>query len=394
MRQQEPPRALVAHSFWGRGGAELAAFWMLEGMRRAGCAVTVLTRGGFDLDALGGISGLTLMPEDVEVIRTINPQLPGVGAIAHGAFIRKARQLAQSYDLRVTASGVLNWGAPAMHFISSVTWNDALAERFGAENAPGARSPIRRALWGVGGQVAGCPPAQGGAKDLFVANSAWTRDVSRSFTPGECTVLAPPMPVTTSAKVAPKREDAVLVLGRVSPEKDVPAAIRIVEAARAAGRFLTLHVVGDIGQDGCGQTVQALARERSEWVTLHGALYGERKFELLARCRYGLSACRVEAFGIATIEMMAAGLVVIAPRSGAQGESIGEPALLWSDESEAVQILTALDSDPAYRAALSETLRARAHRFGPETFADSVALLARGFLESGATGAKTALESS
>ena len=364
---------------------------MLEGIRQAGFSVTVLTRGGFDLEALGRLSGLELKADDVEIVRTSNPLIPGVGALAHGAFIREARRIGREYDLRVSASGVLNWGAPAMHFISSVTWNDALAERFGAESAPSARTPIQRALWGASKRIAGCPPAQGDAKDLFVANSVWTRDVCAPFFQGKSVVLAPPLPFLPSIPEQ-EREEAVLVLGRISPEKDISATIRIVEAARVAGCSLTLHVLGAVGEDASGKEVREMARTHGDWIKLHGSLFGTAKSDLLARCRYGLSACRVEAFGIATIEMMAAGLVVIAPRSGAQGEAIGEPELLWTDESEATRILVTLGNDPARCAALSDELRIRADRFGPESFVEGVSRLANGFLEGGAIGAKSALD--
>ena len=131
-------------------------------------AVTVHTRGGFDLAALNDLAGTRIAPGAVTLrMAGVEDRLP-IGALAAGRFLRSLRGAGAGHDLCVSASGILPWGRPALHFLSSIDCDPRLAARRGHK---GRRSLKARLSDLVRRAAAGIPPAEGGG--LFVANSEW-----------------------------------------------------------------------------------------------------------------------------------------------------------------------------------------------------------------------------
>ena len=119
------------------------------------------------------------------------------------------------------------------------------------------------------------------------------------------------------------RKNEFLCLGRIAPEKNIERVIAILDQVRITGHAVRLHLAGGGEGGDYERQIQRLCDERREWVTFHGAVYGEAKKALLGRCRFGVSACDREAFGIATAEMAGAGIIPFVPQSGAQSEYRG-----------------------------------------------------------------------
>jgi len=371
------PKAIIAHPLWGRGGAEAAAMWIIEALLQD-FDVTVYTRGGFDLCALNEIAGLRLSPERIALRVANGANAWPLGALAHGAFLRSLEEVGSGFDLRVTASGVCHWGRSAIHFLSSVTWNDALAARFERRGDAGlARDALRR-LSGAISQAS----KRSLRGDLFIANSRWTARQSAPFCPGPLEVVPPAVPLLKPGSSWAARENGVLVLGRLSPEKRIETCIEIVEGLRAKGKPLILHIVGPEGGRNYAARIDDLRQARSDWIECLPLVVGAAKQDLLGRFRYGLSACEIEAFGIATAEMAAAGMVVFAPEDGAQGEILEDPRQRYRSVADAVERLSAvLDNEPLQHELHTSALGARG-RFAPPRFVEAVRALAKRFVGS------------
>jgi glycosyltransferase involved in cell wall biosynthesis len=367
------PRAIVAHSIWGRGGAEAAAMWTIAALT-ADFDVTVHCRAGFDLDELNQLAGTALAPEQVRLQIDHAANWMPLGALAHGTYVRGLARVGADYDLRVTASGVMGWGLPALHFISSAIWNDALAGRLDAPTAPARRS-LRQRISSVLIAAASGEGRRSLNQDVFVANSRWTREQSAPFCPGRLEVIHPAVPLPGPGLPWAEREDAVLVFGRLSPEKRIESCIRIVEAARNRGFRGRLVIAGPPGESGYAAHVAELCAARREWVELLPSQTAEGKAQLLGRMRYGLSACSIEAFGIATAEMSAAGMLVVVPSGCGQTEIVNDPGLHYETEAEAAERLLVLQTVPSLRAALKAATQVGA-RFSPEHYIDAVRKLA------------------
>jgi glycosyltransferase involved in cell wall biosynthesis len=274
----------------------------------------------------------------------------------------------------------MKWGLPALHFISSVTWSDSLAERLEAPTAPARRSLRQRISSALIAAVSG-EGGRGLEQDVFVANSHWTLQQSAPFCPGRLEVIYPAVPSQEPGLPWSEREDTVLVFGRLSPEKRIESCIQIVETARKLGLRARLVIAGPPGESGYAAHVAELCAARRDWVELLPAQNPEEKARLLGRMRYGLSACRIEAFGIATAEMAAAGMLVVVPSGCGQTEIVTDPRLHYDTEAVAAGRLLALQTDPALRAAMLADATAVRSRFSPERYLSAVRALALEFVD-------------
>lgn len=372
------PRAVVAHPFWGRGGAEASAMWTLSALVED-FDVTVYTRGGFDIGDLNRLARTDLRTDRIGLRRAPEKLALPVGALAAGAFLRSLSRIGAEFDLRVSASGILPWGRPAIHFISSIQWNDRLVAGLAGPSTrrPNLRTRLSKALIDFSSWHRRGP----GAGDVFVANSDWTRRQCGSVIPGSIHLIHPVIPDLPAGRPWVEREDSVLVFGRISPEKRIESCITILETARARGAPLRLVIAGPPGEDAYFTQIASLCQARRHWIELLPAQSGNEKTDLLGKVRYGLSACRIEAFGIATGEMAASGIVVIVPDGTGQCEIITDPSQKYRTEDEAALCLLALVHDPVLQFRKHEAARLTAEYFSAPRFMESVRHLCRDMLD-------------
>ncbi len=163
-----------------------------------------------------------------------------------------------------------------------------------------------------------------------------------------------------------EKEDYLLCLARISPEKGQHVAI---DVARAAGRRLVL--AGKIGEQPGEQAyfdTQVKPHIDGDRVVYIDNVSGTQKADVLARAAALLAPLQwPEPFGLAMVEAMASGTPCIAISRGAAPELIeqGRTGLLCADaEAMVAAVEAAADIDPADCAA-----RARA-RFSPSAMVD------------------------
>jgi len=287
-------------------------------------------------------------------------------------FVRHCRRLAPQYDLCITASRTLDWGRPAIHFLSDVAWNQPLQARFQTAEVTAQDGLLRGLCWKLGGVVAGKSTRDPTKHDIFVANSQWTARISSEYCKTQPVVIYPAVP--NGEPVAPwaERENSFVCLGRISPEKRIEEVIAIMDLVRTLGHPVRLHLVGGWDDPGYVRQIQQLCDARRDWIVFHGPMFGPAKPALLGSCRFGISACDREAFGIATAEMIKAGIVPFVPRAGAQHEIVQEEALIYQDVQDAAgKIDAVLRSEPRQQELHLRMLR-RAAAFNPEHFCDAV----------------------
>ncbi len=362
-------RILIGHGYWGRCGAEVAAMWLLQALGDE-FAVDLITRGGFDLDELNRCAGTQLTGAQVNLLRPPLPRLLAQmhgGALWHAVFLRYCRHIAPRYDLCITASRIIDWGVPALHFLSDVAWHAALRAQ---EPQPGWFTRDRWShAYSLMGQTLGGrsrrPPIR---HDHFVANSQWTAQLSAEFCTHQPVVIYPAVPAPAPHVPWQQRENDFLYLGRISPVKQLETVIAIMDGVRALGHTIRLHLIGGFDNTLYAQQIQALCQARGAWIVRHGAIYGAEKTAWLARSRYGISACEREAFGIATAEMIKAGMVPFVPCRGAQHEIVQEEALIYQDIPDAVRKINAVLHSTARQQTLQQAMLQHANAFTAEQF--------------------------
>jgi len=193
--------------------------------------------------------------------------------------------------------------------------------------------------------------------DAFVVPSAYAAgQLGRLGVPPERLHVIPHYVPETVERSSAAEGAYALVAGRLAAEKGVATAI---DAARIAR--VPLKVAGD----------GPLRAELPPGAELLGRVSAGELAELRAGAALALApSWSDETFGLAALEAMAAGLPVVASRTGALPETVGEENCVPRKDPEALAgAIAALWKDPARRGRMGASGIARAREeFGPERF--------------------------
>lgn len=361
-------RILIGHPYWGRAGAEIAAMWMLQALLQD-YQVDIVTRGGWDVEELNRVAGTSIQGDAIQVHYPPFSRWRHAGALWLGCFYRYCRKIAPQYDLCITASRVIDWGVPAVHFLSDVTWNLALQKTFASGEYLARQGFMRSIYWRLAEGIAGKSGRNPQLEDFFIANSRWTASWSGTYCRQELRVISPPVPGSFSNLTSwEQRENAFVCLGRIATEKNIEQVIFILEQVREYAPAVTLHLVGNFDRTPYSLKISRLCADRKNWITVHNGLYGAAKEDLLGRCRYGISACTREAFGIATAEMIMAGIIPFVPNEGAQRELVLDQRLCYESNDDAAEKIRTVLASTAMQMKLHLESLQRGSSFSPEKF--------------------------
>ena len=161
--------------------------------------------------------------------------------------------------------------------------------------------------------------------DIVMSNSRYTAKLSKILWSKEPTVLNPPVKTKDftkySAKSIDQRENAVVMISRISPEKRIEEAIDAIALTKTKP---LLRVIGRISPYNIKykKYLERKAKEKNIKIEFHCNVPREKLAELIAKSKIFIHTTRGEHFGIAVVEAMAAGLPVIVHKSGGPYEDI------------------------------------------------------------------------
>ncbi len=372
--------------------------WLIEALKRD-FDVTVATTCGWDRSTLNSFYGTHV--EDSEVRVRIIPfpsllQNRPVAALRGAAYQRFARRTAGEYDVRISAYNLTDWGLPAIHFLVDFSWHKGIRDRIDPPS-PGfvyKESLLRKAYLGLASAIESPSGRDPLRDDQLIAISHWIAQTVLQDCGVQCAAMFYPPVWSEFPDIAwEKKEDSFVMIGRISPEKQVEKAISILSAVRNLKHPIKLHLCGHIEDDQYGRRIDGLCRENSDWIIPEGRVSGERKASILARCRYGIQARSAEPFGISVAEMVKAGAIVFAPHDGGQAEILQSSDLLFADEGDAVAKIHRILQSPSLQSAIHSDLLARTQFFSTSSFISSVrefvkAVTRQSAHTEGATGAQ------
>jgi alpha-1,2-mannosyltransferase len=216
--------------------------------------------------------------------------------------------------------------------------------------------------------------------DVVLANSTWTRGHIAQVWGRDATLAYPPCGAMQS--LPPRREgDSVIVmsLAQFRPEKDHALQLEAWALVPRPLRRKAKLVIAGAARHADDRVVLDALRAKAATLGLDDVefLVGAPRDVILARlasASIGLHTMRLEHFGIAVVEFMAAGLVPVAHASGGPlldivGET-GERGFVARDAAEyAAKLASLLAMDAARRRALGDRARAFVvDRFSDERF--------------------------
>lgn len=353
-------KIIIAHSFFGRGGAEVSIMWLLEALK-TDYAVNLLTRGGFNLNELNEISGTSIRTDEIQIIEKSN--ILYRTRFGHAFFLRFCRSIGNQFDMRITGSRTLNWGMTAVHFLSDVAWNSTLINRFceNEEKRGNTRSLMVAILDFIRTKIVGRSKWDI-ANDYFVANSYWTSSVSREFLSHAPKVIYPSVCSSSTQTKWSSKQNRFICLGRISPEKKIEVIIDILARVRQKGYDIQLHIIGKFTDTPYSRFIGELCQKNRSWITLTGELTGIKKDQYLEQSKFGINGCQREAFGISTAEMVKAGMLPFIPSQGAQKEVVPLEELTFDSSDDAVNKII----EVLINVQLQENLISRLNELSPD----------------------------
>ena len=161
--------------------------------------------------------------------------------------------------------------------------------------------------------------------DAVMANSRYIARLVKMLWGGEALVLYPPVKVRDfepyGMKPFEERDDAVVMIGRITPEKRIEV---VIDAVALTETKPTLRVVGGLIPLNIPykESLERRAREKGVKVEFYPNASREELVKIATSSKVFVHATVGEHFGIAVVEGMAAGCPVIVHESGGPYEDI------------------------------------------------------------------------
>jgi glycosyltransferase involved in cell wall biosynthesis len=202
-----------------------------------------------------------------------------------------------------------------------------------------------------------------GLIDRLLSTSNFTRGFVREKWHRESTTLYPPCPIELYNDLNGPKEDLVVTVGRVVPEKRMDL---FLEMARQLP-MVKFAIIGSAtrDQESYLRHLREIAPPNASFV-----MSPLRKVrDVLARSKVYVHCARNEHFGITIVEAMASGCVPVVHDSGGPREIVTDAVgSKWTIVGDAVKQISDLITDDSLRMKLSKAASSRANLFGPEAF--------------------------
>jgi glycosyltransferase involved in cell wall biosynthesis len=207
--------------------------------------------------------------------------------------------------------------------------------------------------------------------NLTLVNSEYIAGKVRTTHDIEPVVLYPPVPGEMPEVPWEGRTNDFVCVARFNQDKRQDIVMEILDAVRARGHDVRLHLVGSPSREPFAARVQQLARRHATWVTVHQNIPRSDLVALLARSRYGIHGMIGEHFGIAVAELQRAGCVTFASEIGGPREILGsDPRLLFSSTGDAIEKIDRVLRDPEAQRTLHAQALARRDLFTTARFVE------------------------
>lgn len=372
-------RVIVVHPrLVPHGGGQALGAWALQALRDR-CALSLLTWSELDYSGLNLRFGTNLRAGDFRVIscprwiKFAADLLPGTGSIlTTSLLLRHLKRLdrTEAYDVILSTHDEMDFGRRGIQYI---------------HNPHGYRLPETRhlrwyqfppgmlALYRGLCQRLSPVTREGLRRNLTLVNSRYIASRVAQVHGIPSVVVHPP--AAGSFPVVPweDRAEGFVCVGRLTPVKQFTDAVHIIEALRARGHRLSLHIIGTPEHSHYEKHLRDLAESRREWMNLHVDLPRVEMIRLISQQRYGLHPQVGEHFGMAVAELVRAGCLTFVARPGGPVEIVGErPELAFGSPDEAVESIHHVLRNRSLAVSLQRHLKSRAELFTPERFAHEI----------------------
>ena len=384
-------RVLIVHPVLeGHGGGQAVAAWTIQALRDS-TELTLLTKRKVDCDELNSYYGTALKPSDFQIhyVPSIYDRIPALMPF-HGDFLKAAFLsrcckwliARQPFDVIISTNNEFDFGTKGIQYVH-FPWNatPGAANEHKLWNSWPRESDKKRwyqfagsvaLYWGICKWIGGISPERI-RRNVTLANSEYTRGLIRGAYEIDSVVVHPPVPGGFPGIPWEQRESSFVALGRQAPEKNWPQAVEILRLVRASGHPVRFTLIGSRDHPETERQLAQLAKQHSDWFTVHTNLLREQTIQIVARHRYGIHCMVREHFGIAVAEFQRAGCIPFVHRSGGPMEIAGfDDRLMFENSAEAAAKISRVLEDEDLQRELAAQANARAALWTIETFMQEI----------------------
>ena len=366
------------------GGAHLVACWMIQALVDE-FDLTLATWEDLDFAKLNRHFGTSIDGDRLKIC-PVHPMLrhttrfdPDPGSVQPNMLVmRMAKKMRGQFDLVMSAEMEYDFGPPTagrpdIQYLHLPGYSHLSTEILSSSDLRGwprllAIVKGRLRPWMLIGDFS----FERMRASLTLTNSHWTAQWIHTVYGIESTVLYPPAPGIFPQVPWEQRQNGVLCLGRLNPEKRADWIVEKLAPLRSKIDNLHLHIVGNQcylkTEQEYYRRLSPLVAANKDWVTLHENISRQELTELASRQRYGIHARIDEHFGIAVAEMVRTGCIPLVHNSGGQVEIVRrDPRLIFHDDELGDKLLHLANTACEHNEVRS-ILAGQAELFTPERF--------------------------
>lgn len=343
----------------GVSGGHGVTAWAMQALLEAGHRVILATMYPPELDLLDRAFGTRLREHPLEVVlapsstRVFMRALPFPGgSLEAGLMERWTRRLSQEYPIHLIFSTNNEMHLPGRG-LQYVHFPRFYRKRPAGDLRPVHRIPGILPVYRLCQHLLRGPGLMTWKDNLTLANSRFIAGLARAAGAREVEILTPPVVLRANPLPWDRRDNRIVMAGRIHRSKRVEMMIDILESLRAGGDPFEAVLVGSWDSDAAYRDVLSRRIEATPWLRHLQGLSREELSALFCSSRYGLHAMEAEHFGMSVAEMLRAGMVVFVHDSGGPAEILAHaPSQRFRTAEEAARLMAAVMKDSKTAVAL------------------------------------------
>lgn len=362
----------IVHPEMGYVGTESVMIWVVESLKdHYDIDIIHCNKSDVLLSAVDDFYGSTLDKSKVKLIQLGVPRVFKKTSrgrlLKQHLLMRYCKKNIKNYDLFISTYNEMDFGTKGIQYIHfpEIT-TDA---KFVLNSWLYKDSILRRIYQGLAKAISGYSK-RNVRSNLTLANSQWTKEIVDNLYNVDSTVLYPPVLGDIEKREWENKENGLVFIGRISPDKRPLETIRILKAARERGCNLHIHILGNEGQDeSYVDEVKGEMVKNSSWVFYEGRVSREKLRNIVASHKYGINGKKFEHFGIAVAEMIRGGNIVFVNDDGGQVEIVSKnDTLVYHSDDDAVKKICRVAGNVQLQEELRKELVLNSEKYSKENF--------------------------
>ncbi len=351
----------------GVGGTQAVVLWILEALKGEYQLTLYCRDEPLQLQRLNQLYGTNLSASDFRQVRITSPRLPKrLFLLERSLLLRRLRKTfrTEQYAAVVSADKEIDLGRKVIQYLHHPVIDIYIKDDSRADVMHKTYHRVCAAISGV--------TWEGLKHNISLTNSSYSAKILERRYGIKASVVYPPTLVNASG-VLPwnERKDMFVMIARLSPEKRIEDAVKILQRIRETHPDTELALIGpDNGSVYAQRLRDMLARHA--WVHYLGSQRKTEIGKIFDNVRYFINTRQDEPFGMVVAEAQSVGVIPFVFDGGGQTEIVADPRLVFSSEDDAVEKIESVMGDEHLQSQLASAGLEKRKAFSPTAFSDTI----------------------